>query len=252
MAEISSNSVTSAWARAFLEVFERRTLSPLVVHMDTSQKVDEDRSPILQILDSFLINSGDPTCETTANTIFPASLWNPDQPRQALFDRYLRAWPKIKRVRANQHGTYFHRMISYEEGENGNQLEFIIRTWGRGNHRRSALQIGILDPRRDHVHNRRRGFPCLQQVALIPQGRNGSGGLALTAFYPLEYIVDRGLGNYLGLQQLGRFLGHEMEMQLTSLTVVASVAELGKHNLAQYESLKQSIMENFADETDQD
>ena len=59
-----------------------------------------------------------------------------------------------------------------------NQLQHVIDTYKLGNHRHSALQASIFDPSRDHTNSRRRGFPCLQQVAFGVS----DGTLELTGF----------------------------------------------------------------------
>lgn len=246
--EIVAASITTAWAEAFFAVLEHRALSPLVITVDASPSAEDRDSETYRIVDRFLISHRRPTCNATANTIFPKSLWNRETPRHSLFDRYSAIWPKVRRFHANRHGTYFHRMIAYDnEPRPVNQLDHVIDTWHRGNHRRSALQLGLLDPRHDHVHTRQRGFPCLQQVAIVPQGPNGSKGLVLCAFYPLEYIVDRGLGNYLGLYWLGEFLGYEMGLSFTELRIVASVAETGKQNVGDYRSLREELTNQVRD-----
>ena len=149
--------------------------------------------------------------------------------RHQLYDRYRRIIPRVLRYRLNRYGVYFQRLIGYDHDDtykNGiNQLEHIIQTWYRGNHRKSALQAAIFDPRKDHTNQRMRGFPCLQQVAFAPQGVDG---LMVTGLYATQYIFERAYGNYLGLCRLGQFMAHEMGKQLTQVNCVASSAQAGK------------------------
>jgi thymidylate synthase len=160
---------------------------------------------------------------TVASTIFPTSLWRRDKPPSDLYERYERLWPRIKRVRANVHGTYFRRFYCFgPETAPVNQIQHILDTWGQGNHRRSALQLAVFDPTRDHTHQRQRGFPCLHQVALVHDGPT----LRLTAFYAMQVILEKAYGNYLGLTHLGQFLAHAMHLTLTEVTCVAAVAKL--------------------------
>ena len=165
-------------------------------------------APIRELLDDALgADEKALSCHEVANTIFPNSLWNPRADRQQLYERYRRIMPRVLRDRRNRYGVYFQRLIAfghdaaYEGGVN--QLEHIIQTWHGGNHRRSALQAAIFDPRKDHTNQRMRGFPCLQQVAFAPQAPEG---LAVTGFYATQYIFERAYGNYLGLCRLGRFM----------------------------------------------
>jgi hypothetical protein len=187
------------------------------------QENSEIRSAVDDALRAAKMNS----VQTTASTIFPSSMWNPGAELETIYERYKAVYPRVHRCRANQYGTYFHRMIAYQpEGvsEPVNQLEHIIKTYAGENHRRSALQAVIFDPTRDHTNQRRRGFPCLHQVAFSPIG---DGTLAVTGFYGTQHIFQRGYGNYVGLCQLGEFMAQGLGMRLTRVTCIAAVAELG-------------------------
>lgn len=228
--------LSRAWARAFLAAMEPGVdeISPLCVTvrgLDEGRPVEEPA--IRQALDKALAAQGEFLCRTVANTIFPSSRWKPDLGRERLFERYTKMLPTIKRAdkRRNQNGTYFERMITFGpdtgESESGkiNQLEHIISTFTeRGNHRRSALQASIFDPMKDHTHQRQRGFPCLHQASFVPLG---DGKLAVTGFYATQYLFEKAYGNYLGLHDLGRFMAHELGLELAQLNCVASVAKRG-------------------------
>src|SRR5690606_32024341 len=117
--------------------------------------------------------------------------------RDAFFNRYTtKVLPRLKkRDQRNRKGTYFSRMIEY--GEHAvNQLGHVLDTWDANNHRRSALQLVIFDPKRDHTKEPFLGFPCLDYVAFTPDTKGGA--LSVTALYAEQYIFDRGYGNYLG------------------------------------------------------
>ena len=224
---IEEDNLSVAWAKAFLQVFEAGEIPTLtVVIRDFPEGNPVEVPAIRRLLDDALGAEKKPlSCDEVANTIFPISLWNPQAERSQLYERYLRIMPRVLRKRRNRHGVYFQRLIAFghdSEYEGGvNQLEHIIQTWNRGNHRRSALQAAIFDPREDHSHQRQRGFPCLQQVAFAPQG---SSGLGVTGFYATQYMFQRAYGNYLGLSRLGHFVAHGMERRLTQVTCVASPA----------------------------
>ena len=228
---IEEDNLSVAWARAFIRVVDAGEIAPLtVVIRGFSGGEPLEVEPIRQLLDDALGVEEKPlSCDEVANTIFPISLWNPRADRQQLYERYLQIMPRVLRDHRNRHGVYFQRLIAF--GHNGadkvsvNQLERIIQTWHRGNRRRTALQAGIFDPHKDHTHQRRRGFPCLQQVTFAPQGADG---LAVTGYYATQYIFKRAYGNYLGLCRLGRFMAQEMGRQLTQVTCVASPAKRDK------------------------
>jgi hypothetical protein len=229
---IIGSNLSETWARAFLKVAgtPQRELAPLVVTITTPFGVQE-RGDIRRFIDQALANAGESSVDTVAGTIFPSSLWNRTRPRSALFDRYERIWPRIKKVPQNRRGTYFQRFTAFGD-QRLNQLEEVLRTWeqarssGRG-HRRSALQLAVLDPNVDLVHLPRLGFPCLHQVSIVP---GADGCLTLAGYYATQTIFEKAYGNYLGLAHLGAFISHEFQMPLASITCITSVAILGQNS----------------------
>ena len=231
---VKERNLSVAWGRAFLEVYDAGEIAPLVVVVtDLDGQAPPETLAIRSALDDMLATDDNSPCHTTANTIFPIGMWNPEAGREELFHRYLRMYPGLRRLHSsNKYGLYFQRLIAFgcdKEGRHGlNQLEHILSTWTRGNRRRTALQASLFDPNADHTDQRLRGFPCLQQVAFGP---TKSGGLAVTGFYATQYIVERAYGNYLGLCRLGQFMAHEMGLKLERMTCIATPA---KRNGAKY------------------
>ena len=177
---------------------------------------------IRRALEVVLRARGKQTVDTVANTIFPSALWNPAAPRQALFDRYTRIAPKLRRLVPNRRGTYFERMVSGGPPGQPNQLEFAISTYTRRpGVRRSVLQVGVFNPTRDHSGSALLGFPCLQHVTFAPM----ASGLHVNAFYATQYMVERAYGNYLGLCRLGQFVAREMGIRLARFTCLVGIAE---------------------------
>lgn len=224
---IVESNLSVAWGKAFLKVVDAGEIAPLVVVIDGLNNDEVPETPnIRSALDSALLSDGKaPSCHETANTIFPNSLWNPQADRHRLYERYEKIFARIRKHRSNRNGVYFHRLIAFpNEGGNRsvNQLEHIINTWNTGNHRRTALQAAIFDPTKDHTNQRRRGFPCLQQIAFTPMSGDR---LAVTGFYATQYIFKRAYGNYLGLCHLGRFMAQEMALTLSRVVCIASPAK---------------------------
>lgn len=223
----STGFLSSAWARAFLEVMKPGVtrVAPLVVTVaEFEDEVPVENEQIRDRLDAELANLGLKSVATVANTLFPSSLWNPDADVNAdlLYERYERIWPWIKRD--NKRGGYFRRLTAYQpknwEGEPINQLDHISETYRRGVRRGTALQAGIIDPTRDHVHTIRLGFPCLHQVGFTPDKE----GLIVTGYYGSQYLVQRAYGNFLGLCRLGRFMADQMGLELVRMTCVSGTA----------------------------
>ena len=233
MPEITEQSLSRAWLRAvaLANKSPRKEVSTLIVHLENlSDGVAVECSSIRSKLDAGLESNGNFSVATVANTIFPASLRRPQEPRQSFFERYLRVWPRINAIRENRRGTYFQRLIAYPQPTAGafNQLDFVISAYRRGINRRSALQCAILAPSFDLNATPYQGFPCMQQVAFLPEGDNG---LRISALYPMHYLWARAYGNYLGLLNLGQFMAEEMGLKLTALTCVALVAKLDEPKL---------------------
>lgn len=233
---ISCSDLSLSWAKAFTALLAPGvdSLVPLIVNISQfSGGAPPETNNIRAALQSRL-KADDRlySVETTANTIFPENLWfrYRNQGREAFFRRYLDViLPRLKRADdRNQSGTYFERMLSYGS-EPVNQLARILDGWDRGLRRRSALQVMLFDPSRDHSDRPYLPFPCLDHVAFA---RDRAGGLSVTAFYANQYVFDRGYGNYLGLCALGRFVAEELGLQFRQLTCVAGVAQLPTRSIS--------------------
>ena len=239
-----------------MKVFEAGEVSPLIVVIEgINGPIPPEVQEVRRALDRELeLQHTSLSCQTVASTIFPTSLWNPESNRHDLYDRYRRIYGRVKKHPRNRYDVYFQRLIGFgwdASFDNGvNQLEHIIKTWHRGNRRRSALQASIVDPRKDHTHQRQRGFPCLQQVAFA---RDGKDGLAVTGFYATQYMFERAYGNYLGLFHLGRFMAHEMGLNLTKIVCIATPAvrhqsKTSLHGL--YEQVKDALADTVDEPSD--
>jgi len=232
---IEGVNLSDAWAKAMITCYDKNgsILSPAVIRFPTTALGGIETPEIRKIADNKLMVPGktipgQSSIETVAGTIFPQSIWRISKGNRELFYKsYLNMFPGIKIHKLNKRGTYFQRMIGFENGkEPVNQLEHVISTWHSGNHRHSALQAAIFDPRVDHSDSRRLGFPCLQQVAFHPQGANGKDGLSIVGFYANQTLVEKAYGNYLGLYRLGLFMAGEMNLTLKEVVCVASVLKL--------------------------
>lgn len=216
-------NLSHAWAEALRVVLAHGEAAPMIVSVTGfNDGVPEEEPTIRNALDAALKADDLQTCETVANTIFPNSLWNPAAPAKQLYDRYAKILPKLmKATRKNQRGLYFQRLISGGAAAKENQLDFILSTYkARSGVRRSALQLAIFDPARDHSSTALLGFPCLQHATIAPTAE----GISLNAFYATQYIVERAYGNYLGLCRLGRFVAHELERPLVRMTCFTGIS----------------------------
>jgi thymidylate synthase len=223
---ILGSDLSSAWAKVFCKVYEHTNseISPLLVTFPYTDLASIEQSSIYMNLDEELLLHKSNSINTIANTIFPISLWNSNKNRKILFERYQKNLRHILKDRRNSKGVYFQRLIAFQtnDAEPVNQLEHIITTWNGNNHRRSALQAQIFNPYTDHSHARILGFPCLDQIVFNVTGNT----LKITGVYAMQYIFDKALGNYLGLARLGKFMAHEMNLELSEISCIACTAKL--------------------------
>jgi thymidylate synthase len=71
----------------------------------------------------------------------------------------------------------------------------------------------------DQTGGAQQGFPCLQHVTFAPVKEQ----LNLNAFYATQYAFERAYGNYLGLCRLGRFIAHELGLELARVTCYTGI-----------------------------
>jgi hypothetical protein len=254
---ISSPNISLAWSAALASVIASRRISPISVTIAGFQgELPDENLTIRAALDEALAQNGRVSCEETAFTIFPYSTWQrlSDAPREVLFERYRRMYPRLLARDKQKYGTYFGRLIDYEGIKQGkrrvvNQLDHIISTWQRSTAknrrmRSSALQASLFDPAKDHTGQPVRGFPCLQQVGF---GYDDEDGLTVSAFYPTQYMFDRAYGNYLGLCHLGLFMAKEMGLKFVRLdTLIASPVLSGGISKKRLKALESTIEAEIA------
>ncbi len=246
---ISEDNLSFVWGRALLHMMEHplSNPAPLVISLTGfHNNIPQEDTTIRDAVDQYLAQHDRFPVSTTAMTIFPYRAWTRRcRPARDVFYSFAltQLLPRLKaRCSLNRRGTYFERMMAFQgvkqEKVDGvkqdkikviNQLEFIIDLLSRGQSsghrpRQSALQIAYVDPAKDHIGSSRQGFPCLQQVSV---GYDNSGGLALSAYYPSQYIFDRAYGNYLGLCHLAEFIAVAVSLSVVRVNFFIAHPELG-------------------------
>lgn len=189
---------------------------------------------------------------TVSNTIFPSALYNDpgidwssqlsdedatrlDVAASELYEAYLELMPTLRRVYANQSGTYFARMISWpgKTSTGANQLATRIDALRneRRQHRSSSnfsdiALAGEADGAGGGLEeyavsdNRTRGFPCLVHIDISVR----EGALSLLGVYRHWHLITRGYGNLIGLARLQEFLCQQTGFESGELAVVAGHA----------------------------
>jgi hypothetical protein len=239
---IAEANLSHAWGKAFLRMMGPNSVhAPITLSVETftNRGLPIEDPAIREATDAALKNHGLLPIANTAYTIFPNDSWEfQKQPPHEKFAPAFKKWvfPFMYRShRGNRTGTYFQRIVAFgaeidKQGhlspEHVDQPAKILAFWrGAGSHRRSALQMACFDPNRDHHGKARSGFPCLQQVSLSYDSQHD--GLAITGYYPSEFIFDRGYGNYLGLCHLGRYMAKNMGLHLIRMNCVIAHPLLG-------------------------
>lgn len=255
---IQSSNISAAWGRVFLDALNAtpRSRSPVVLSLAgfSGDLPDEDRG-IRQAVDEALTQGGKNPVAVSAMTIFPYGLWqHRGRPPWEKFHPVCvkRFFPRLKACDPrNRLGTYFERMMNFTGQHRGkekavDQLGFIIallknpERWPR----QSALQLSCFDPAKDHTGQPVRGFPCLQQVGI---SHDGDKRIAVHAFYPTQYLFDRGYGNYLGLCHLGSYIAHQTGLQFARLTCYIGEPQLGNVNKRDVAELSNLVNRRLAE-----
>lgn len=257
---ISEANLSHAWGRAFLIAMRgTKNLMPLTLSIGgLTNCLPAEDARIREAVDLALTQNQKYSSGISAMTIFPYKFWNlTGRPHvEAFSELYLNKY--LPRLRArdprNRTGTYFERMIAFQgvRGKGGkfvnepkNQLSHIVGLWpkdGGSRPRRSALQVAIFDPVKDHNGSPRSVFPCLQQVSF---NYDDAGGLAVNAYYPAQYIFDRAYGNYLGLCHLGYFMARELGLELIRLNCFIGRPELGDVTKKALRLLEEIVQESL-------
>lgn len=198
--------------------------------------------------------------DTVAGTIFPYDIYAdtgqafvPDMDEEALakldasaadlYECYAEMLPVLTTDQANNHGTYFGRMISWpgKTGGGTNQLEDRIKRF-RAIRQRNVGQRNLEDmviageaelldqpaldaPAGLQVYaandRRERGFPCLVHVDLTLY----KGRISMAATYRHQYLVTKAYGNLLGLSRLLGFLAQQTGFGVGELMITATFAD---------------------------
>lgn len=254
---ISESNLSLGWLAA-LEYLLRCGGRATHLHVGI-EDVSEENVEIRYLLDKFIEFKGEYPVSSVANTVFPAALYYPDNPRlkgskarHHLYQMYQQGDKVRQRHPANKFGTYFNRMIDWPSGRKTvNQLERIIdrlqsnRT--RNNPLSSNYELSVggseecfvqddtadIQIRLPGTDTSIMGFPCLSHISFVLD----KGRLSMTALYRNQHFIRKAYGNYLGLSRLLRFICQEAGCETGELVCIASHAD-AEFNLGKRDILK--------------
>ena len=121
--QVRAQTVSGAWLGAVRTALN--SPSPRLFHLVTriEQPIAEDAA-VRQAADGLLADLKLPPIETVANTIFPSELAATSKNWEHLSQRYRKAYPTLKRWRANRPGTYFGRLVAYPAA--GQEIDQVV------------------------------------------------------------------------------------------------------------------------------
>lgn len=263
-----ATNVSEAWLRTMEHVVGAGGHAVNVITTITDPLASEDpiiRGALDEVLSSERKGVRVQPVETVAGTIFPHDIYadtgltfTPSMDSEALakldasasdlYTCYLDMLPILTTDRANNHGTYFGRMVSWpgKTGGGTNQLTDRITRFRRAHQanvgQRNTEDITVAgeaellalppleDPAGLQVYaandRRERGFPCLVHVDLtLYQSR-----ISMAATYRHQYLVTKAYGNLLGLSHLLGFLAQQTGFEAGELMVNATFADAEQSN----------------------
>lgn len=249
-----ARNLSEAWLNVLETVNREPAGTAMNVMVTIEDPLEADEPGVRSVLDSELASHGRQQVLTVANTLFPSAFyadpgfnWSPELPQDAvevlddaaddLYRDYGEILPSLRRVKANQTGTYFSRMVQWpgKTGPGVNQLHDRIhyfraaRRGGQNTHNASDIAIAgdaevpaISAGIQEYAASDKRqiGFPCLVHIDLSAH----DGVLALTAVYRHWHLITRGYGNLVGLARLQAFLAQQSGFSVGELVVLAGYA----------------------------
>lgn len=263
-----ATNLSEAWLRTLEHVVDAGGHAVNVITTITDPLTPEDqtiRSALDEVLSVERKGLRVQPVETVAGTIFPYDIYadteltfTPDMGKDALakldasatdlYTCYLDMLPILTTDRANNHGTYFGRMVSWpgKTGGGTNQLADRITRFRRAHKanvgQRNLEDIAVAgeaellatlpseDPAGLQVYaandRRERGFPCLVHVDLTLFRHR----ISVAATYRHQYLVTKAYGNLLGLSRLLGFLAQQTGFEVGELMVNATFADAEHSN----------------------
>lgn len=219
---IVGGNVSDAWIKAS-QYLDRVGGQDYNLVVQVSNPTEENMN-VRNSVNQFLKTRNFSAVETVSSTIFPKGLWNQRNSREMFYSRFKRLYPEIRKVKSNNTGTYFGRLVDWGHERpkyKTNQLEEIInKLRANKTEEKCIYEMSIYDPQLDC--KKMMAFPCMSFISLKIRGSS----LDMYAVYRNQYFVKKAYGNYLGLGRLLEFIASQAELDLGILTCLATHAEL--------------------------
>jgi thymidylate synthase len=164
-----------------------------------------------------------------AHTIFPQTFFTNSVSRERLYTKYWRFFKRPRKKPRPGWGTYFARMIKYPTSIGDiDQLGCIIDNINdRSKNYGASYTIVIPCPHKDI--NKIMGAPCLNYITIQTEKISNTSNtkiINLLAVYRNHDFTRRTYGNYYGLCNLLKYIAHETNSLVGTLTCVSSHASV--------------------------
>jgi hypothetical protein len=219
----TQQSCARAWVAACNEIMRTGDEGYNIVIDVTNPVTHDDKDhEVITLVDKFLKLHDKYPIITVSNTIFPQSLLDAHGTTE-FYKIYHRDYDALS-ADSRRWGRYFERMTRHKkaDGEEYNPLQCMIdKMMVRDGSYKAAYELAVYDPLYDG--RMFRGGQCLSFLSFKIHPENG---LLLTAMYRNHTYVTRCLGNLIGLGRLQQFIAQQAGINLGSLTVISTHAEL--------------------------
>jgi thymidylate synthase len=224
---ICEDSFQNAWAQAFLKLHTNQWNAwNIVVQIEHPEFFD---IKINSLFEDFTNNNNLISPKHVAHTIFPQTFFTNGISKKRLYYKYWRFFKRPRKDPRSGWGTYFARMIKYPTA-NGDidQLGDIINNINNRSKNYGASYTMVI-PCPDRDLNKIMGSPCLNYITIQTEktpNQNNKKIINLLAVYRNHDFTRRAYGNYLGLCNLLKYIAHETNSQIGTLTCVSSHASV--------------------------
>jgi thymidylate synthase len=211
-----------AWRKACIILSENNwELWDVIVEVQKPLNIDEDYNEVVTKFakDHRLIKPKD-----VAYTIFPYGFYDLCKDSEQLYKKYWRFYRYTRKKEHSGWGTYFERMIGYENGTKPvDQLGNIIKSINLSDRILRAAYTMII-PKPGYENIRHLGSPCLNYVAIRTEPTQSGRRINLLAVYRNHDFLERAYGNYFGLCKLLEYIACETNSEVGRLTCISSHA----------------------------
>jgi len=243
MAILSQPDCLTAWVNACLQVngCPGHEAHDVMIEIIDPVLGTEASHPGIMIVDDFLTERAKPIA-TVANTIFPQATFE-RHGSPAFYSVFASLLAKL-RTGDNWSGYYFERMTTHEryDGSLSNPLQDIIERLSNPKvTSKNKFELPIFDLDRD-VNMSPYGGQCLSHLSFkVVSGDKNS--LNLTCVYRNHHYIKKLLGNLIGLGRLQKFVAEQAGLDVGSLVIVSTHAEIDKPASAKQSEVNSLINE---------